>query len=334
MDDITNSLASSLKERIRNPFLFTFLLVTIFKNWKLFVIIFNFEKDCNMYDKIFTIEDYLEKNVTIEAFIYNVLISFSILILTFILLATSKLIVDFYYKVILKLIIRLVDKKQIALKSDLISKNETIERISEENQLLKSKNVGLTENLSSFESKLDKQKVELSQTIENFKHLDGSLETFKEALESKSAELEIVKNEKNRLEEIYKQDINYIFQLFEENFSDDDNQNKEILQEMCNRVKTNFFMKKNKELDASKLPINERFKILTQYMNNTDLINLGKLAEGSTVFTNNFSSLFYEFALRYGLFDVSKSKIRLSSIGIKFFSYITNMNDSNLRLKK
>lgn len=334
MDDITSSITSSLKERFKNPFLFTFLIVTIFKNWKLFVIIFNFEADCNMYDKIYIIEEYLNKHITIENFIENVLITFSILILTFLLLATSKFIVDFYYKVIVKLIIRIVDKKQIALKSDLISKNETIERISEENQALKLKNVGLSENLSSFESRLDKQKIELFQAMDNYKQLDGSLETFKEALESKSAEVEIIKNEKNRLEEIYKQDINYIFQLIENSLNSDKTDLNNKYEETINQVRNDFFKKKNDELGSDKLTINDKFKVLIQYMNNTDFVNIKRLAEGNTVYANNISSLFYEFAIRYGIFEVNNSKIRLSSQGIKYFSYVTNLNDSNLKLKK
>ncbi|MQP63355.1 hypothetical protein GFJ99_11680 [Flavobacterium sp. LMO6] len=330
MDDITNSFASTLKDRFKNPFLFTFLSLTILKNWKLFVIIFNFEKDCNMYDKIFIIEEYLSKNITLKNFLLNILSTFLILIITFILLAISKFIVDFYYKIIIKFIIKTIDKNQIAIKSDLISKNEIIEKISNENQILKSKNVTLNETINSNESRLEQQRNELLNLLENSKILDGSLETFKEALESKSAEIEIIKNEKNRLEEIYKQDINFIFQLYEDNIEIENIEQKEVF----DKIRKQFFLKKDEELNTKNLTINEKFKILMQYMNNTDFNNILRLSEGKIVYNNNFSSLFYDFAIKYSIFNVVESKVKLSSVGIKFISYITNINDSNLKLKK
>lgn len=62
MNEKINDVIESLKERIKNPIIFTFLFIWILKHWELIYSIFNFDKHHSLFYKLETIKKYLDNN--------------------------------------------------------------------------------------------------------------------------------------------------------------------------------------------------------------------------------------------------------------------------------
>ena len=126
--DLLISFKDNITEKTKNPFLGTYLLVWIVRNWELVYSLFNFDKGIKLKDKVLFIKAYYKENNFIENLLTNVLWAFGLLILTYILLNLSRLIVNFFEKRLTPWIFKITDSKSIVLKSeyDLI-RNELIE---------------------------------------------------------------------------------------------------------------------------------------------------------------------------------------------------------------
>jgi hypothetical protein len=70
--EIINSFFTNIKDKLTNPFFGTLILVLIFHHWELWFSLFNFDNDCTLGDKIIFIKTYLESNLTLSLFAWNV----------------------------------------------------------------------------------------------------------------------------------------------------------------------------------------------------------------------------------------------------------------------
>lgn len=124
--DFLISFSDNFKEKTKNPFLGTYLLVWLIRNWDLVYTLFNFDKDCTLDDKKSFIISYLKGNDFIENLAINILWSFGLLITTYALLNISRLIVNLSEKRLTPWIYKITDSKSIVLKTE-------YERIRSEN---------------------------------------------------------------------------------------------------------------------------------------------------------------------------------------------------------
>ncbi|MBO9585657.1 MAG: hypothetical protein J7574_15940 [Flavobacterium sp.] len=124
--DFLISFTDNFKEKTKNPFLGTYLLVWSVRNWELIYTLFNFDKNSTLHDKKSFIFKYYKDNTFIDNLLINILWAFGLLILTYILLNLSRLIVNFSEKQLTPLIYKITDSKSIVLKTE-------YERIRSEN---------------------------------------------------------------------------------------------------------------------------------------------------------------------------------------------------------
>ncbi len=115
--DFFVSFKDNFKEKARNPFLGTYLIVWLIRNWELVYTIFNFDKDQKLNDKVSFIKNYYSGRDFLCNLWTNVYWSFGLLVFTYILLNLSRLIVNLFEKRLTPLIYKITDSKSIVLKS-------------------------------------------------------------------------------------------------------------------------------------------------------------------------------------------------------------------------
>ncbi|MDT0295930.1 hypothetical protein ACFQ3R_11380 [Mesonia ostreae] len=130
--DFLISFRDNFKEKTRNPFLGTYLIVWIIRNWELIYTIFNFDKNYQLKDKVDFIKTYYSEQSFIGNLLTTALWAFGLLILTYLLLAISRLITNFSEKQITPWIYKITDSKSIVLK-------ETFENLRIENTRIETK---------------------------------------------------------------------------------------------------------------------------------------------------------------------------------------------------
>jgi hypothetical protein len=115
--DIFLSFRDNLKEKTTNPFLATYILVWLLRNWNLVYSLFNFDKGHNLEYKITFIKGYYETNSFLEGILWNIGCTFCVLIITYLLLNISRAIVNLYEKQLKPWVYKLTDSKSIVLKT-------------------------------------------------------------------------------------------------------------------------------------------------------------------------------------------------------------------------
>jgi hypothetical protein len=115
--DLLVSFRDNFKEKSRNPFLGTYLIVWLVRNWELVYTIFNFDSDKKLKDKINFINTYYSNKDFLNNLWTNIFWAFGLLIFTYILLNISRLIVNLSEKQLTPWIYKITDSKSIVLKS-------------------------------------------------------------------------------------------------------------------------------------------------------------------------------------------------------------------------
>lgn len=117
--DLFVSFRDSIKDKTTNPFLGTYILVWLIRNWDLVYSVFNFDKEHDLEHKINYINNYYSEG---NSFLWNVganiLWTFGVLISTYILLNISRAIVNLFEKQLKPWVYKYTDNKSIVLKID------------------------------------------------------------------------------------------------------------------------------------------------------------------------------------------------------------------------
>jgi len=116
--DLIVSFRDNFKDKVKNPFLGTYALVWIIRNWDLIFTLFNFDKGTSLEDKLKIITSYLEDNPFFGGLVINVLYTFLFLIVIYFLLNVSRAIVNLYEKKLKPWVYKLTDNSSIVLKED------------------------------------------------------------------------------------------------------------------------------------------------------------------------------------------------------------------------
>lgn len=112
-----NSFKENINQKTTNPFLGTFIIIWIIRNWEFFYSLFYFDSDFTRLDRLNIIQEYFKEYDLLEILL-TILFSFIILISTYILLNLSRLIINFFDKMITPKVYEITDKSSIVLKSD------------------------------------------------------------------------------------------------------------------------------------------------------------------------------------------------------------------------
>jgi len=116
--EIWQSFKDNVKRRATNPFLGTFTIVYILKNWELFYSLLNFDSNLNLEGRLAYVRPYFEFHSFVENILITVLITFVTLIVTYLLLSVARLLSNTYESIITPWIYKITDKSKIVLKDE------------------------------------------------------------------------------------------------------------------------------------------------------------------------------------------------------------------------
>jgi hypothetical protein len=172
--DFLISFKDNFKEKTRNPFLGTYLVVWSIRNWKLVYTLFNFDKEHDLEYKTDFITSYYTQNDFLSNLLTNILWAFGVLILTYLLLNISRFIINISEKQITPWIYKVSDSKSIVLKetydklnSDKLNLEIKLEKERENKARLQSEILNLENKLE--ESYLNKNNEEVNLTTDSEK---------------------------------------------------------------------------------------------------------------------------------------------------------------------
>lgn len=127
--DTLNSIFDNIKERTTNPFLGTLVVVWVIHNWKLVYSLFYFDGNFKLNDRLL----YIDKSFEGTSFTFNlfivVFITVLVLVLTYCMLALSRLITDAYDKIVLPYLSKLTDKTSIVTKTQYMALEEVVKNL-------------------------------------------------------------------------------------------------------------------------------------------------------------------------------------------------------------
>jgi hypothetical protein len=115
--DLLISFTSTIKEKTQNPFLGTYFVVWLLRNWDLVFALFNFDQNYNLESKIAFVNGYYKVNSFTENILTNIGWTFLVLIITYLVLNLSRVIVNTSEKQIKPWIYKITDSKSTVLKS-------------------------------------------------------------------------------------------------------------------------------------------------------------------------------------------------------------------------
>jgi len=184
--DIILSFKENLKQKSTNPFFGTLIIVWIIHNWEFIYNVFNFEKEKTLSEKIEYLRLFLEPTPFIKNLAICILITFLVLIVTFILLNLSRLIKNVSEKKVTPWVYKISDKNSVVLKSD-------YDIIKTERDFLSQKLEEERDSKLKLRTEITKLEERLGESIEG----DDSKTEFNYESEADHIINEIKQNEKN-----------------------------------------------------------------------------------------------------------------------------------------
>ncbi|MCG8732907.1 hypothetical protein [Tenacibaculum finnmarkense] len=118
LKEVFLSFKDHIKEKTTNPFFGSLIIVWSLHNWEFIYTFFNFESCETLATKIEYIRKHLSPNLFTKNLLWCILITFCVLIISYIFLNFSRLIINFFDKKITPWVYKVTDKNSIVLKSD------------------------------------------------------------------------------------------------------------------------------------------------------------------------------------------------------------------------
>lgn len=131
--NLIGSFSENLMEKSRNPFLGTYALVWLVRNWVIVYTLFNFDKELNMQDRIDFISCYFSNKPFLENLVINILWALGLLVLTYLLLNISRFIMNLSEKQVTPWIYKITDKNSVVIREE---HNIALQRIKELDAIL------------------------------------------------------------------------------------------------------------------------------------------------------------------------------------------------------
>ncbi|WP_421764263.1 hypothetical protein [Ekhidna sp.] len=203
------SAGNNLVEKTKNPFLGTFTLVWLARNWELVFALFNFDDSYNLDSKI----EFLSERIKYDTFWtevwWNIVWTFTVLVLTYLLINIARAISNLFEKRLSPLIYKWTDYKSLVPKSEYQSildrmndlqvrlEKEIQERLkaqSERDEYEEKYNIQILENSGSEDSTVPiENPAEKNESIEYSKEIRDLVGGF--TIEDLEYTLNLVKNQ-------------------------------------------------------------------------------------------------------------------------------------------
>ena len=110
------SFKDNFKEKTSNPFIATYILIWLVRNWVLWYSVISFDKEATLESRIKYIQDYYQGTPYMHSILSNIWITFVSLILIYLILNLSRYIVNLFEKRLKPFVYKISDSQSIVLK--------------------------------------------------------------------------------------------------------------------------------------------------------------------------------------------------------------------------
>lgn len=340
MNEYFTSFFDSMKTRIRNPFLGTLTIVWAIRNWKVIYALFNFDDGYTLTNKINFIQNYFNQKSFFWEVTLNLIITLIVLLSTYVLLALSKSIVEFYYKVIEKYIIQLIDKKSIIDKNQYLMLFNQTESYLEANEKKDRKILNIESINSENQKIIEITRKENKDLFETIKRYSDENEIYKENILNLNSQKDLIikdniktNTELNEIKHKYI-DLNYQLKFYIDNI--DSHKNTDILQninvDLINSIENFKIENSNK---SKKMSIQDIFHDIYNNFSKDDIKQFLDFKNNRVKRRSDFNIKSYvKMLVNDIIIEDMTGKIELGSIGIRFINFIEKMIDLNLNIKR
>jgi hypothetical protein len=209
--DLLVSFKDNIKEKTTNPFLGTLIIVWIIHNYlNLYKLLFS-GKELDFESKVIVLNRLLNPRSFLLNLFECIAVSVLVLISTYFLLNLSRLIINFYEKIITPWIYKITDKSSIVLKKDFEKSEYEKEKIQIKFESEREKRIRLESEIEQLEGRIkelmsnktsatDTQETELNEIDKTIKLIKnkGYLEIFESLIYSISADDWVTEEEAHR----------------------------------------------------------------------------------------------------------------------------------------
>lgn len=194
--DALTSFKDNVRRRLTNPFLGTFTAVYLIKNWELFYGILYFDNTATQESRINFVRDYYGKIDGISNLAITILITFAVLLSTYMLLGISRLFANLYEDYALPLINKLTGNSRNVTRevySALLNSRNDLESRYEQERAERNR-------IQDERDKLEKALVDLKtsdKSMAELANLQAMIESLNSQLSAKNSEIDSLKKQTN-----------------------------------------------------------------------------------------------------------------------------------------
>ena len=187
--DFLISFRDNFQEKVTNPFLGTYVSIWCIRNWELLYSVINFDTNNSLDQKVLFIKTYFNTHPFVEGVLSNILWTFLVLIITYILLNSSRVIVNLSEKQLKPWIYKITDSKSIVLKS---------------------RHVRVKNERDELQVRLDKERDSKTKLETQIKNLEEEIEEIVRAQAERQGEESLTETEENALKEEQPNEVDLI----------------------------------------------------------------------------------------------------------------------------
>jgi hypothetical protein len=186
--EIINSFFTNIKDKLTNPFFGTLILVLIIHHWELWFSIFNFDNDCTLDDKVIFIKTYIENNLTLLLFTWNIVLAIIFMFIGYLVIVGTRSLVMWVEFWLMPIITGKIVNKNVVRKSEfdevVKEREEYFDQYEEQRK-----------NVRYFSKTIDEQTEQIKLKDLNFLEQTNTINKTQHELESKKRELNILNSE-------------------------------------------------------------------------------------------------------------------------------------------
>jgi hypothetical protein len=205
--EVINSLFNNIKDKLTNPFFGTLILVLLIHHWQLWYGVFNFDKDCNLEDKLMFIKNYISSYLNFESFMMDIGLAIVYMFLGYLVIVATRSLVLWVEFWLMPSVTKKIVNKNVVRKSEyddvVKEREEYFDQYEEQRKNVRnfSKTIDeQTEQIKQKDQDLFKQSDTIGKTIRELDLTKEKLEKSQKEVNGKATQIEQLKNSSEQMQ--------------------------------------------------------------------------------------------------------------------------------------
>jgi hypothetical protein len=229
--EVINSFFNNVKDKLTNPYFGTLILVLLFHHWELLYVIFNFDDNVSLDNKLNSIKEYISTNITFESLMLDALWTLILMLTGYLIIVITRSIVLWVEFWLMPFITGKIINKNVVQKDEydkvVKEREEYFDQYEEQRNNVRTFSKTIDEQTEQIKQK-DKDLLKQTKTIsETVKELDSTKNKLEKSLNEASDKANKINSLNDSLTELkkYNKYISDKADKYEHLYFDKENQN-------------------------------------------------------------------------------------------------------------